>query len=120
MPTVRLWQLMKVIGTIQYREGMDWRAVTGRKGSIINCPNSCVHSCISSFATSALGLPVLAADVDYAHEVLNGYDGVVYTDVHDYEAWAKHIIAFSIEHKRYKPLPQERESDWGVFFDLIK
>ena len=69
---------------------------------------------------AALGLPVLAADVDYAHEVLNGYDGVVYTDVHDYEAWAKHIIAFSIEHKRYKPLPQERESDWGVFFDLIK
>lgn len=69
---------------------------------------------------AAFGLPVLAADVDYAHEVLNGYDGVVYTDVHDYEAWAKNIVAFSINHKRYKPLPQERESDWGVFFDLIK
>ena len=62
----------------------------------------------------------MAADVDYAYEVLNGYDGVVYTDVYDYEAWAKNIVAFSINHKRYKPLPQERESDWGVFFDLIK
>ena len=69
---------------------------------------------------AAFGLPVLAADVDYAYEVLNGYDGVVYTDVYDYEAWAKNIVAFSINHKRYKPLPQERESDWGVFFDLIK
>lgn len=69
---------------------------------------------------AALGLPILAADVDYAHEVLNGYDGVVYTDVYDYEAWAKNIIEFGISNKRYKHLPQDRKSDWGRFFDLIK
>lgn len=68
---------------------------------------------------AAFGLPVFVANVDYAHEVLNDYDGVVYTDVHDYKAWAKNIIEFKVNNKRYKPLPQDRKSDWGRFFDLI-
>ena len=40
---------------------------------------------------AAFGLPVLAADVDYAHEVLKDYEGVRYIDVFDYEGWARKI-----------------------------
>ncbi|CDC52025.1 glycosyltransferase [Bacteroides finegoldii] len=69
---------------------------------------------------AAFGLPVLAADVDYAHEVLKDYEGVRYIDVFDYEGWARNIIEFGMNKKRYRPLPQNRESDWGRFFDLIK
>ena len=69
---------------------------------------------------AAFGLPVLAANVDYAHEVLRNYEGVRYIDVYDYEDWAKGIMSFGMNDKRYKPLPQDRESDWGRFFDLMK
>lgn len=68
---------------------------------------------------ATFGLPVLTADVDYAHEVMKDYDGVKYADVHDYEAWAKNIIDVCENHKRYNPLSQERKSDWELFFNLI-
>lgn len=69
---------------------------------------------------AAFGIPVLAADVDYAHEVLKNYEGVRYAGVYDYEAWVKNIIEFGMKSKRYKPLPQDQKSDWGRFFDLMK
>ncbi len=69
---------------------------------------------------AAFGLPVFAADVDYAHEVLKDYEGATFIDVNDYEAWAHQIIAFTKNIKQYKHLPQDRESEWGRFFGLIK
>lgn len=69
---------------------------------------------------SILGLPIIAANVDYAHEVIRDYDGVKYADVHDYEAWARNIIELCENCERFNPLSQERKSDWKHFFDLIK
>ena len=69
---------------------------------------------------ATLGLPVIVANADYAHEVMKDYDGVKFADVFDYEAWEKSIVEVCGNNKRYSPLPQTRKSEWGYFFDLIK
>ena len=41
---------------------------------------------------STFGLPIVASDLDYAHEVTNGYDGVVFIHPQKYDEWADNII----------------------------
>lgn len=67
---------------------------------------------------TAFGLPIIASDLDYAHEVLDEYQGVVYADCSDYKLWAKAIEHICLCSQKYKPLPP-KESSWKGFFKLI-
>lgn len=69
---------------------------------------------------AAFGIPVLAADVDYAHEVMREYEGAIFTGIHDYEIWAENMKNVVENKRRFTPLVQNRKSDWGVFFELLK
>ena len=69
---------------------------------------------------AAFGLPVLAANIDYAHEVLGDYEGAIYIDVHNAKAWAEKIKEVGKNDRRYKPLSQDRNSDWKYFFSIIR
>lgn len=90
-----------------------------KSASALVFPSSIETVGLPLLEAAALGVPILAADVDYAYEVLKDYEGVRYTNVHNYEAWAKNIVEFGMNNKRYMPLQQERKSDWRYFFDLI-
>ena len=67
---------------------------------------------------AAFGLPILAADLDYAHEVIGRYDGVKFISTNDYAAWAKGIEDLCLEKSKYNPLIP-LESSWPKFFELI-
>lgn len=69
---------------------------------------------------AVFGTSEIVADVDYAHYVLNGYEGVVYKKTEDYSAWAEAIENVCENKNIIKPLIQIRESEWSTFFKLIQ
>lgn len=71
---------------------------------------------------ASTGLFVLAADLPYAHEVLNGYEGVKFIDVHHVEQWANAIFALASENKKIKfeKFVPEKRNSWPEFFEILK
>ena len=69
---------------------------------------------------AAFGTPEIVADVDYAHYVLDGYEGVIYKDIEDYSAWAEAIENVCSNKSIIRPLVQIRESEWCAFFKLMQ
>lgn len=67
----------------------------------------------------AFGLPIIAADLDYAHQVMEGYEGIRYVDAYDAKAWAKAIEDLRFDKGNYPPITY-RESTWPKFFELIR
>jgi len=64
------------------------------------------------------GMPILAADVPYAREVLAGYDGVKFVPYDDSGAWAE-AIAKMEKGKRYAPIDVSDRRGWNHLFESI-
>lgn len=64
------------------------------------------------------GLPIVASDVDYAKEVLDGYNGVVFVSYKDYTKWAE-LIKLICKNKSKYPSFESKPSSWPLFFKLI-
>lgn len=65
-----------------------------------------------------LGLPIIASDLDYAREVLDGYLGVSFLGSNDYMKWANAIETLCIKQPRFNSFC-DRHSSWPQFFELI-
>ena len=66
------------------------------------------------------GMMIKAADLPYAHEVLQGYEGVSYVNYKDERAWMEAIKDVCRNKKRYTPLrPNEDMKGWKDFFELV-
>ena len=70
------------------------------------------------FEAASLGTPVIANDLEYVHEVLNGYDGVKYVKVHDYEEWGRKILT-CIPRRNYAPYSLPEDNSWKRLMKLI-
>ena len=68
---------------------------------------------------ASFGIPILAADMDYAREVMVDYEGVKFLDYKDAKLWAKNIILLYNNRVRYKPYYFNYETSWKDFFKLI-
>ena len=68
---------------------------------------------------AAFGLPVLVADVPYAHEVLEGYDGARYVKAEDEKDWAIEIEKILGQHVRYGVFRPTGKAGWHEFFEMI-
>lgn len=68
---------------------------------------------------AAFGLPIVASDLDYSHEVLNDYSGVVYCDPKNVKAWSDAIIQLLQSRPRYTPLSNKKDTSWDSFFQII-
>lgn len=68
---------------------------------------------------AAFGRKILAADLDYAHEVLENYQGVEFIPIHDSKAWGDAIHDFAHHMKEFTPWrPSYAENSWGDFFSV--
>lgn len=67
---------------------------------------------------ASLGTPVIANDLEYVHEVLNGYDGVKYVKVHDYKEWGRQMLA-CIPRRNYAPYSLPEDNSWKRLMKLI-
>lgn len=65
-----------------------------------------------------VGLPILAADLPYAREVLDGYEGAVFVKYNDSDAWIKAIGNLK-KGKRFRPLDTSQKPSWKELFESI-
>ena len=70
---------------------------------------------------AAFGLPVFAADLAYAREVLCGYSGVQYVKAENPRAWASSLKRFIVKDNRvtYPEFKAQDRPGWAEFFNLI-
>lgn len=68
---------------------------------------------------ATLGLPVIANDIDFIHEVLYNYEGVSYMELHNYIQWANEIVSHCIKKERYTPLVYKNNNSWDRFLKTI-
>jgi glycosyltransferase involved in cell wall biosynthesis len=70
---------------------------------------------------ASLGLPVLASDLPFAKEVLDGYEGVSYIDCRNAEAWGDEILKRSFNQKmKHPPYHIHTKKSWDELFRIIK
>lgn len=68
---------------------------------------------------ASLGLPILASDLEYSHDVLEGYAGARFLPTSNPEAWAEQIAELAkAELKRY-PYEIKRDCSWPEFFRIV-
>lgn len=64
------------------------------------------------------GLPIIAADLPYAREVLMGYQGVTFVKYNDIDSWITEINKLE-KGKRHVPLDISNRPGWNELFKLI-
>lgn len=67
---------------------------------------------------ATMGKAILAADENYAREVLAGYGGATFLPYDDYAGWADEIIRRCRNYEEYTAIEQ-KESSWDKFFELV-
>lgn len=65
------------------------------------------------------GIPIIAADLPYAREVLDGYEGVMFVPYDSPKEWANAIDKLK-KGKRYKPISISGRPGWNDLFKSIK
>lgn len=65
------------------------------------------------------GLPIIASDLPYSREVLNGYNGVEYIDYNNPKLWADAISKLE-KNKKYLPFQLPQKASWKEMFDIIE
>ena len=65
-----------------------------------------------------VGMPIIAADLPYAHEVLDGYEGVKFVPYDQPQMWKDAIQALE-KGKRYKPIDISKRPGWDELFKTI-
>lgn len=65
------------------------------------------------------GVPIIAADLPYAKEVLENYDGATFADVDNPRSWIGQIKQLLQNNKKYKPLTQKVQNTWKEFIDVM-
>ena len=68
---------------------------------------------------ASFGIPILATDMDYAREVIGGYEGVKFLDCKDVKLWGENIIDLYNKRIKYEPCNINYETSWKDFFKLI-
>lgn len=68
---------------------------------------------------ASLGTPIIAADLPYAKEVLNSYEGVDYVDFKDVEKWVVAISKIK-KNEKFKPLSVSKTDSWEELLKILK
>ena len=65
------------------------------------------------------GIPILAADVNYAREVMSDYEGVKFIDYKNSKLWAENTIDLYNKRIKYTPYNIKYNTSWKDFFKLV-
>lgn len=68
---------------------------------------------------AAFGLPILASDMDYAHQVIGNYKGVKFVPPCNPGEWANEMKNMARKYQRFAPI-EFQESSWPKFFELVR
>ena len=119
---VNLIKDLQVDGQIKYEGKMSYERVLSFYKS---CDLMLFPSYIETFGlplieAASFGMPILAAEMDYAREVMGDYEGVRFLDHKDSKLWAENIIDVYNKRIKYTPYNIHYETSWKDFFELIE
>jgi glycosyltransferase involved in cell wall biosynthesis len=70
---------------------------------------------------ASFGLPIIASDLPYAHEVLHNYEGVHFAPPNNERIWAIEISRILLLNGlKYKPIKFEKSNSWQELFRIVK
>lgn len=70
---------------------------------------------------AGVGIPIIASDLPYVHDVVGEYQGVTYANYKDARAWAAEMKKVSNNRRRYAPFRYPKDKGgWGDFFQLVE
>jgi glycosyltransferase involved in cell wall biosynthesis len=70
---------------------------------------------------ASVGMPILVSDLQYAHEVLEGYEGATYIPYNESTAWGIEIIKLRKNNRnRFKPFSVKHLNSWPELFRIMK
>jgi len=119
---VNLTKNLRVDEQIRYEGKMPYERVLSFYKS---CNLMLFPSYIETFGlplieAASFGMPILAAEMDYAREVIGDYEGVKFLDHKDSKLWAENIIDLYNKRIKYSPYNINYETSWKDFFKLIE
>lgn len=91
-----------------------------KASSALVIPSSIETVGLPMLEAAVFGIPILAADMDFAHEVLKGYTGVKFISIQDTMKWVKELENVCMVQNFFSPLKRNVNSDWNIFFSLVK
>ena len=69
---------------------------------------------------ASFGMPILAADMNYAREVIGNYEGVKFLNHKDSKLWAENIIDLYNKRIKYTPYNINYKTSWKDYYKLIE
>lgn len=70
---------------------------------------------------ASYGLPIIASDLPYSHEVLNNYKGVRFAPYNNANLWKEEISQlFSLKGQRFDPITIDKSNSWQELFRIMK
>jgi glycosyltransferase involved in cell wall biosynthesis len=106
---------INLLGTISYNEVISYY----NSVNLLVFPSYIETLGLPLIEAAYFGLPVLAADMDYAHEVLKDYDGAFYLQYDDIDRWAKEmilIVTANLKFQSFKGNP--KYNSWRKMLEL--
>lgn len=119
-----------LVDKLRLNDNVHYLGFLDKKG-LLNEYNSCRALLFPSFIetfglplveAANLGVKILAADLPYARETLNGYCGASFINYSDVESWRFSLAKIiSGKSEKFPPLRDEAlaRSDWNIFFEKL-
>ena len=112
---MNLESVVDCIGSIPYEELLTYYK---------RCNGLLFPSKLESFGlplveAAIFGVPVIAADLPYAREVLEGYEGVQFANCDSVEIWSSKLIELLSTKIINSPLIQKYENSWSEFVKCL-
>ena len=119
---INLVKKLQVIDHIRFEGNISYERVLSFYKS---CDLMVLPSYIETFGlplieAGSFGMPILAADMNYAREVIGDYEGVRFLNYRDSKLWAENIIDLYNKRIKYKPYNINYETSCKDFFKLIE
>lgn len=69
---------------------------------------------------ASYGLPIIAADLPYAHDVIGAYKGVTFIDPYNAVEWARQMKKLLESKCQYESFAYKDKESWKDFFELVE
>jgi glycosyltransferase involved in cell wall biosynthesis len=113
---------LQVDGHIKYEGKISYERVLSfyKSCNLLFFPSYIETFGLPLIEAASFGMPILAAEMDYAREVMSDYEGVKFLDHKDAKLWAENIIDLYNKRIKYTPYNINYETSWKDFFELIE
>lgn len=108
---------VNLVGTISYKEVLLYY----NSVDLLVFPSYIETYGLPLIEAAYFGLPILASDLDYAHEVLINYNGVTFVQFDKIDKWANAIIELSKTHQKVESFKEKSTlNSWNKLLELTK